>query len=128
MTPFTLNRPGGPSADGADTRGRVKGLRGGAGQKRVFDRFRPIKFPQAIVLGAAYMLRLTQKVMLGEPGSDLMEKLTDLDMREKLTLGFLVILIFVLGIFPNLILDMTEATINTGIIEMFPGHLAGLGS
>ena len=78
----------------------------------------------AIILGAAYMLRLTQRVMLGEPGSELMEKLTDLDRREIVTLGFLVILIFVLGVFPDLILQQTEATVNAGLSMLSPTELA----
>lgn len=72
----------------------------------------------SIVLGAAYMLRLTQKVMYGPLGSHLMEELTDLDLRETLTLGFLVLVIFVLGVFPNLILSVTEPAINDGLAAL----------
>ena len=72
----------------------------------------------SIILGAAYMLRLTQKVMYGPLGSHLMEELTDLDLREKLLLGFLVLLIFVLGIFPNLILKVSEPSVNEGLLQM----------
>jgi NADH-quinone oxidoreductase subunit M len=69
----------------------------------------------SIVLGAAYMLRLTQKVMYGPLGSHLMEELTDLDRREVLTLGFLVVLVFVLGVFPNILLGVTEPAVNQGL-------------
>jgi NADH-quinone oxidoreductase subunit M len=69
----------------------------------------------SIVLGAAYMLRLTQKVMYGPLGSHLMEELTDLDTREKLTLGALVLLIFVLGIYPNALLAVTEPAVNEAL-------------
>ncbi len=41
----------------------------------------------SIILGAAYMLRLTQKVMYGPLASSAMEHLSDLDLREKLCLG-----------------------------------------
>ena len=72
----------------------------------------------SIILGAAYMLRLTQKVMYGPSGGHLMEELTDLDLREKLVLGFLVLLIFALGVFPNLILRVSEPSVNEGLLQM----------
>jgi NADH-quinone oxidoreductase subunit M len=72
----------------------------------------------SIILGAAYMLRLTQNVMYGPSGSHYMDELTDLDLREKLMLGSLVLLIFVLGIFPNLILHLSEPSVNEGLLQM----------
>ena len=72
----------------------------------------------SVILGAAYMLRLTQKVMYGPSGSHLMEELTDLDLREKLLLGCLVVLIFVMGIFPNLVLKVSEPSVNEGLLQM----------
>jgi NADH-quinone oxidoreductase subunit M len=69
----------------------------------------------SVVLGAAYMLRLTQKVMYGPPGSPLMEALLDLDRREMAVLGVLVALIFLLGVFPNLILRVTEPAVSEGL-------------
>jgi NADH-quinone oxidoreductase subunit M len=72
----------------------------------------------SVVLGAAYMLRLTQKVMYGPLASEQMEHLTDLDNREKATLGAFVVLIFVLGVFPNLVLVPSEASVNEGIRHM----------
>jgi NADH-quinone oxidoreductase subunit M len=69
----------------------------------------------SVILGAAYMLRLTQKVMYGPLGGHLMEELTDLDLRERLVLGALVLLIFVLGVFPNLILHVTEPAVSEGL-------------
>jgi NADH-quinone oxidoreductase subunit M len=77
----------------------------------------------SIVLGAAYMLRLTQAVMYGPSGSHLMEELTDLDLREKLMLGSLVLLIFLLGVFPNLILRVSGPAVNEGLLQMM--RLAG---
>jgi len=75
----------------------------------------------SVILGAAYMLRLTQKVMYGPLASHQMEELTDINGREKATLGVLVAVIFVLGIFPNIVLNTTEASVNEGL-----RHLAGL--
>ena len=69
----------------------------------------------SVVLGAAYMLRLTQKVMYGPVASEQMHHLTDIDGRERLSLGVLVALIFLLGILPNLILRASEPAIVAGL-------------
>ncbi|HXB98039.1 MAG TPA: NADH-quinone oxidoreductase subunit M, partial [bacterium] len=69
----------------------------------------------SVVLGAAYMLRLTQKVMYGPVASHQMEELLDLDGRERVTLGLVVLLIFFLGIFPNLILRASEPSVVRGL-------------
>jgi NADH-quinone oxidoreductase subunit M len=69
----------------------------------------------SVVLGAAYMLRLTQKVMYGPVASHQMEELLDLDARERVTLGVVVLLIFFLGIFPNLILRASEPSVVRGL-------------
>jgi NADH-quinone oxidoreductase subunit M len=73
----------------------------------------------AVVLGAAYMLRLTQKVMYGPLKSHAMEELSDINPREIWTLGSLVLFIFVLGIFPNVILKVTEPSVLSGLLN-FP--------
>jgi NADH-quinone oxidoreductase subunit M len=53
-----------------------------------------------VVLGAAYMLWLFQRVFFG-PTSALSEKMQDLDGMEMLMLAPLVILIFWIGIYPE---------------------------
>jgi len=60
-----------------------------------------------IILGAVYMLRMYQRVMLGESNT---ENLTfsELYWNEKLVLGVIVLLIFGLGIYPKPILELTE--------------------
>jgi len=60
-----------------------------------------------VILGAVYMLRMYQKVMLG----DLNENVTifeDLKWNEELVLATIAILIFVFGIFPKPILELVE--------------------
>jgi NADH-quinone oxidoreductase subunit M len=71
-----------------------------------------------IILAAAYMLRLTQRVMLGPLGSDLMGHLTDLDLREKIALGVLVVFILWLGIFPNPMLTRMEPSLQSNLLKM----------
>lgn len=75
----------------------------------------------SVILGAAYMLRLTQKVMYGPVKSHAMAELTDINGRERAALGVFVALIFVLGVFPNLVLSSTEASVQMGL-----NHLGGL--
>ncbi len=80
----------------------------------------------ALVLGAAYMLRLTQKVMYGPLASHKMEELTDLRPREIVTLGAMVILIFVLGVFPGLVLNSSEAAVNAGLLDLLRSGPSGI--
>ena len=63
-----------------------------------------------IIFGAVYMLRMYQKVVLGE---SLMEGMNfpDLMWNEKFVLVTIGILIFVLGIYPKPILELTEPAI-----------------
>jgi len=57
-----------------------------------------------IVLGAAYMLWVYQRMFFG-PANPLAEKLPDLTGRELLVLAPLVVLIFWIGLFPNTLLE-----------------------
>jgi NADH-quinone oxidoreductase subunit M len=68
-----------------------------------------------IILGAVYMLSSFQKIMLGEAKTEY-NGVLDLSMIEKSILIPVVIVIFVLGLFPNLILDLTEPAVN-GILH-----------
>ena len=79
----------------------------------------------SVILGAAYMLRLTQKVMYGPLASHVMEELTDLNKREVATLAFLVALIFILGVFPNLVLKLTEPAVNQGLLDLMRASAPG---
>ncbi|MFZ4799102.1 MAG: complex I subunit 4 family protein, partial [Bacteroidia bacterium] len=69
-----------------------------------------------VILGAVYMLRMYQKVMLG----DINENVTvfeDLKWNEELVLATIAILIFVFGIFPKPILELVEP-ISTEIFKI----------
>ena len=65
-----------------------------------------------IILGAVYMLRLFKNVMLG-PGGIRVPEFPDLYWNEKLALGLLVLVIFVMGVYPKPILDMAEPVLQT---------------
>ncbi len=64
-----------------------------------------------IILGAVYMLSSYQKIMLGEAKPEF-NSVKDLSLLEKSILIPIVIVIFVFGLFPNLILGLTEPAVN----------------
>lgn len=65
-----------------------------------------------IILGAVYMLRMYQKVMLGNALMENME-FKDLEWNEQLVLGVIGILIFALGVYPEPIFELTEPVLKT---------------
>jgi NADH-quinone oxidoreductase subunit M len=65
-----------------------------------------------IILAAAYMLWMIQRVAFGLPSPHVLPALRDLDRREMATLIPLVILVFLIGIFPNPILTRMHASVN----------------
>lgn len=66
----------------------------------------------SIILGAVYMLRAFQKMMLGETNS-LTLHFPKLEKQELITLSIIVILIVVMGVYPKPILEITESSIQT---------------
>jgi NADH-quinone oxidoreductase subunit M len=59
-----------------------------------------------IVLGAAYLLCLYQRIFFGELSNPANAKLPDLSFREQLTLAPLVILAFWIGLYPKPFFDV----------------------
>jgi NADH-quinone oxidoreductase subunit M len=57
-----------------------------------------------VILGALYMLGVVQKVFFGPVTRKDNEQLPDVNRRELLALAPLVVLVFVIGLFPNLLL------------------------
>jgi NADH-quinone oxidoreductase subunit M len=64
-----------------------------------------------VILGAVYMLRGYQKMMLGETTART-ASFTDLTSNEKWVLIPICILIIALGVYPKPVLDLTEASVN----------------
>lgn len=65
-----------------------------------------------VILGAVYMLWLVQRVFFNSEPSEENLKLKDLDMREKLYLLPMVIMIFWIGIYPNFFFKKMEKSVD----------------
>jgi NADH-quinone oxidoreductase subunit M len=65
-----------------------------------------------IVLGAVYMLNMVRKVLFGPIVHQENRHLKDLNPREWIVLGTLVLAIFWIGIYPKPFLSRTEASVN----------------
>jgi NADH-quinone oxidoreductase subunit M len=75
-----------------------------------------------VVLGAAYMLWMFQRVMFGVIKKPENEKLKDLNGREIATLVPMVILIFLMGIYPKLFFSKMDVTVEK-FLEDFRGKV-----
>jgi NADH-quinone oxidoreductase subunit M len=60
-----------------------------------------------IILGAVYMLRMFKQVMLGPQGPRVTE-FPEMYWNEKLVMGIIVVLILVMGVYPQPVLDLVE--------------------
>lgn len=74
-----------------------------------------------IILGAVYMLRSFQRVMLGETNSHT-EEFTDILLSEKVVLGALAIAVFAIGVYPKPLLNFAEPAL-AQILERFDTFL-----
>ena len=79
-----------------------------------------------IILGAVYMLRLYRNVFFGET-SEASKTVTPMTMMEKIISWKLVALILLLGIFPNLLLDISAPAVNK-LLDMIAHHSNLIGS
>ncbi|MEE1946766.1 NADH-quinone oxidoreductase subunit M [Pedobacter sp. KR3-3] len=77
-----------------------------------------------IIFGAVYMLRMYQKVMLGETNS-LTIGFTDIKGTEKLVLYIICALIIVMGVYPKPVLQLSEASVQH-LLEQVNQKLTGL--
>jgi NADH-quinone oxidoreductase subunit M len=68
-----------------------------------------------IILAAVYTLNMIQKVFYGETNASTVT-VRDISLNEKLALGFIVVLIFVGGIYPQPLLDLGKETVKAIVI------------
>ena len=80
-----------------------------------------------IVLGAAYMLWMLQRLALGEPNTKVAAVLPDLTSRELATVIPLAILVLWIGLYPGPLMEMMDASV-TNLVQQFaslrPQHVA----
>ena len=80
-----------------------------------------------IVLAAAYLLWLFQRVMFGEVKDDKIAGLNDLSLREVTTLVPLVLLAVWMGLYPTPVLNTLEPPVNAIVERVKPGYFEGSG-
>jgi NADH-quinone oxidoreductase subunit M len=75
-----------------------------------------------VILGAAYMLWMFQRVMFGKITNPANEKLKDLSPREITVLVPMVIMIFLMGIYPKIFFSKMDVTVEK-FIKDFKGRI-----
>jgi NADH-quinone oxidoreductase subunit M len=75
-----------------------------------------------IILGAAYLLWLYQRVMFGPVTNPANEHLADLNAREYATLVPLIILCFWIGIYPKPLFRVLERPVQQIVEQVNPGY------
>jgi NADH-quinone oxidoreductase subunit M len=73
-----------------------------------------------IILAAVYLLWMVQRVAFGVPSPHVLPKLQDVNQREMVALVPLVVLVFLIGLFPNPILTRMHASIDKVIARTSP--------
>ncbi|MGC4098111.1 MAG: NADH-quinone oxidoreductase subunit M [Nitrospira sp.] len=73
-----------------------------------------------IILAAAYLLWMIQRVAFGVPAPQMLPKLRDVNLREMVALVPLVVLIFLIGLFPNPILTRMHPSVEKVIARALP--------
>ena len=73
-----------------------------------------------IILAAAYILWMVQRVAFGVPAPQMLPKLRDVDGREMTILVPLVVLVFVIGLFPNPLLTRMHPSVEKVIVRVLP--------
>ncbi len=79
-----------------------------------------------IVLGAAYMLWLYQRVMFGKLENPENQKLPDLNWREIATFVPLIILAFWIGVYPKTFLQYLDGPVNQLVEKVRPGEFQAI--
>lgn len=81
-----------------------------------------------VILGAVYMLWMYQRIFFGPVKREENRTIRDLSLREWVVLAPLVVLIAVMGIYPQPFLDRIEPSVNRLIERMQVGHADLVGS
>jgi NADH-quinone oxidoreductase subunit M len=71
-----------------------------------------------VILAAVYMLHVVQRMFFGPLDNPKNRDVSDLNVRESLSLAPLVALIFVIGLFPNIFLSQMNESV-TAVVDRF---------
>ena len=71
-----------------------------------------------IILAAVYMLNMVQRVFYG-PTNALTAKAVDIRAGEKLVLGVIVVLIVVVGVYPEPLFRLTQNSVDALLSKMY---------
>jgi len=71
-----------------------------------------------VILSVVYMLNMIQRVFYG-PTNALTEKAVDIRISEKMVLGFIVLLILIVGIYPEPFFRLTQGAVDTLLSKMY---------
>src|SRR6204780_4569048 len=77
-----------------------------------------------VVLGAAYLLWLYQRVMFGSITNPANEHLPDLNAREWTTIGTLILFAFWIGIYPKPLFDVLDKPVQQIVMRYDPSYYA----
>ena len=77
-----------------------------------------------IILAATYLLWMIQRVVFGVPSPHHLPKLRDLNQRELATLVPLVLLVFLIGLFPNPLVSRMHQSVTNTIASMSRAKVA----
>jgi NADH-quinone oxidoreductase subunit M len=76
----------------------------------------------SIILAAVYTLNMIQKVFFGTTNT-LTATTTDIRVNERVALSVIVLLIFIFGVYPQPLLNITDGFIDTILKEVNVAHL-----
>lgn len=65
-----------------------------------------------IILAALYILLMFQRTMTGEPGAEVSEKVSDLNLRERIAIAPVAAIIILLGFFPQVVLNVVNPAVD----------------
>ena len=75
----------------------------------------------SIILSAVYTLNMIQKVFFGNTNA-LTATALDIKLNEKLVLSFIVVIILIVGVYPQPLLDLTQGTVDSILNQMVTKH------
>ena len=82
-----------------------------------FNTFIALFAASGIILGAIYMLYLYKNIIFGVLTNDKLKEILDLETREKLIMYPIIIMVIIIGVFPNIFLDSIHLSVELIILN-----------